>query len=254
MAETTTETEPAVQTADRSAGDGPDVDALLNEAAATAAEVQQEGGDSPAAAETPAADAATSTTGGNASPTELNRSPSAAGGIGSGIEDLDALLAEVAQEPAPADDDAPPVASAAAGQEVIQTPATVDAAEQPTGGATAKEGDPRANEVAQMESRWTAKNAAAEGGSPQNGAQAPPDGKAGAGAATTADVRVSGLRGFPRGLVCAALDIVAVGLAILDAPFARLSPRTKTSLGYVGIATLVVAAAVWFAGPAIMSH
>lgn len=248
------ETEPAIQSADQNTGDDPDVDALLNEAAATAAEVKQEGSISTAVAETTPAAAAASTAEENASPAATNRGVSAAGGIGSGIEDLDALLAEVAQEPAPAGDESQPTASAAADQEVVETPAAVDAAEQPTGGAAVQEGDSGTNEVALLETRQAAKNTAAEGGSPQDGAQTTPDESAGADAADAADVQVSGLEILLRRLVCIPLGIVAVVLAILDAPFARLSPRIKTTLGYVGIATLAVASAVWFAGPAIMSH
>jgi hypothetical protein len=252
--ETMTETEPAVQTTGRSAGDGAVVDALPHEAVATAAKVQQEGGDSPAAAEPTSEAAAASTTAENAPPAEANRSVSAAGGIGSGIEDLDALLAEVAQESAPAGDDAQATASANASREVAETPATADDTEQATGDATSSQGSPQANEVAQMESHLADGNAAAEGGSPQNDAQTPPDEKAGTDFATAAGVRGSGLASSPWRLVCAPLDIVAVALEIVDTPFARLSPRTKAALGYVGIATLAVAAAVWFAGPAIMSH
>ncbi len=43
-------------------------------------------------------------------------------------------------------------------------------------------------------------------------------------------------------------------LAIIDIPFARLSPRIKSILGYAAVATLVVAAAVWFAGPSLIHH
>ncbi len=37
-------------------------------------------------------------------------------------------------------------------------------------------------------------------------------------------------------------------IVVMDAPFARLSPGAKTLLGYVGIATLLVAIATWIVG------
>jgi hypothetical protein len=251
---TMTETEPVVQPADPSAVDGVDADALLNEAAASAAEVQQEGGDLPTAAE-PTTEAATaSTTDQNAPPAEANRIVKTAGGIGSGIEDLDALLAEVAQEPAPAGDEAQATAGSAAGREVAEEPAAGDAASQPTDAAAASQGSPQANEVAQTESDPAAGNVAAESDSPQNDAQIPLAEATEADDAAPADVQVRGPTSLTGRLVCGPLDIVAIALEILDAPFARLSTRTKAALGYIGIATLAVAAAVWFAGPAIMSH
>jgi len=257
--ETTTETEPAVQPADQNAVDGADADALLNEAAAFAAEVQQEGGESPAAAEPTSEAAAASTTDQDAPPAEANRGVKTAGGIGSGIEDLDALLAEVAQEPAPTGDDAQATAGSAAGQEldgqeVAVEPAAGDAASQPTDDATASQGGPQANEVTQIESDPAASNVAAEGDSPQNDTQIPLVEGTEADDAAAADVVATEVASLPRRLGYGPLDIVAVVLEILDAPFARLSTRTKAALGYVGIATLAVAAAVWFAGPVIMSH
>lgn len=38
------------------------------------------------------------------------------------------------------------------------------------------------------------------------------------------------------------------GFAILDKPFAQVGTGTKTILGYVGIATLLVAVGTWIAG------
>jgi hypothetical protein len=46
----------------------------------------------------------------------------------------------------------------------------------------------------------------------------------------------------------AAASVVVTPFVIMDAPFAKLSPRFKTLLGLVGIATLVTAIATWVLG------
>ncbi len=147
------------------------------------------------------------------------------GGVGGTLDDLDNLLQELGEQPAPADAEPDaPVAGPAAGAQ---------------GGA-----NPYAGEVAQLEQRWSA-----EAAKPQKNARE----KTTEPEADTAALEYQGEE-FTGGIVRAILGRVASVLAIFDIPFARLGPRVKNVIGYAAWATLAVAIAVWLAGPLVAEH
>lgn len=250
MTSTETKTKPVEQVPVVSSDDMSGVDELLAQVDALVDETANAVGEEPALDAQPSAASETA-----ASPSDGTTDDSVqaapvvnpAGEINSTLDDLDNLLQELGEKPAaeaeaPAGDDALTQSEAAAATEVDSeaAPAKADA-------------NPYADEVARMEQQWAAGAAdCGDAGSTQAASDAVPAPGASRSASAAQE---SGESAADEGRslstrVAHGLAVPLAGLlAVLDAPFARLSPSIKNICGYAGVATMAVAIALWVAGP-----
>ncbi|HSW45279.1 MAG TPA: hypothetical protein VLM89_06885 [Phycisphaerae bacterium] len=168
-----------------------------------------------------------------------------AGGIDRTLDDLDALLADVG-EPS-SKENGPQEASDVAAVESTEAAAVQEktsGARTEDSSATAAEAG-GASEAAPSDSAAQATEPAVETAS-ERGAE--PSGNT-----VGASIR-SGCRTPAGGLARALSNMPIVVLKVIDVPFACLGPDIKNLAGYAAVATLILAAAVWIAGPLLISR
>lgn len=250
MASTVTKTEPVEQAPIVTSEDMGGVDELLAQVDALVDETANAVGEEPAPDAEPSASSEKAAILPNATTDDSAKADpvvNPAGEINSTLDDLDNLLQELGEKPtaeveAPAGDDSATQSEATATAKVNSEAAPVKA-----------DANPYADEVARMEQQWAAGAAdcgdavpaeAASGAVPAEGAS-----QSAIAAQEPGESAADEGQSLPMRVLHGLAAPIAGLLAVLDIPFARLSPSIKNTCGYAGVATLAVAIALWVAGP-----